>query len=243
MSKSRDAFRTISEVSGALDVPAHVLRFWESKFAQVKPVKRAGGRRYYRPADVDLLAGIKKLLHEDGLTIKGAQKLIREQGVKSVSAMGAGLLSDAPQDVTPSTADALGPAPTPPEATVNITNVVPLAPKPEGPAVTLNLAPKSSEDTDVPDAAPAATDTAEAPVDAATAPDDPAPSGPDTADIPVSAAAPSLPDDPSDSDSKAPARLFHLLRDAPAARLAAQAGAIAPLLDRMRILRGRIETR
>ncbi|MFB1023830.1 MAG: MerR family transcriptional regulator, partial [Octadecabacter sp.] len=84
MSKSRDAFRTISEVAYALGTPAHVLRFWESKFSQVKPVKRAGGRRYYRPADLDLLAGIKKLLHDDGMTIKGAQKLLREQGVKHV---------------------------------------------------------------------------------------------------------------------------------------------------------------
>ena len=71
MAKSRDAFRTISEVSDVLNTPAHVLRFWESKFSQVKPVKRAGGRRYYRPADMLLLGGIRKLLHEDGMTIKG----------------------------------------------------------------------------------------------------------------------------------------------------------------------------
>lgn len=87
MSKSRDAFRTISEVAEWLDTPAHVLRFWESKFTQVKPVKRAGGRRYYRPADMQLLGGIKKLLHDDGLTIKGAQKLLREHGVKHVAAL------------------------------------------------------------------------------------------------------------------------------------------------------------
>lgn len=88
MAKSRDAFRTISEVAEWLDTPAHVLRFWESKFTQVKPVKRAGGRRYYRPDDMMLLSGIKVLLHEQGLTIKGAQKLLREQGVKHVSALG-----------------------------------------------------------------------------------------------------------------------------------------------------------
>lgn len=87
MSKSRDAFRTISEVAEWLDTPAHVLRFWESKFSQVKPVKRAGGRRYYRPGDMELLAGIKKLLHDDGLTIKGVQKILREQGVKHVSSL------------------------------------------------------------------------------------------------------------------------------------------------------------
>lgn len=87
MSKSADAFRTISEVAEWLDTPAHVLRFWESKFTQVKPVKRAGGRRYYRPADMRLLGGIKKLLHEDGMTIKGAQKILREQGIKHVASL------------------------------------------------------------------------------------------------------------------------------------------------------------
>ncbi len=85
MSKSADAFRTISEVAEWLETPAHVLRFWESKFSQVKPVKRAGGRRYYRPNDMLLLGGIKKLLHNDGMTIKGVQKLLREQGVKHVA--------------------------------------------------------------------------------------------------------------------------------------------------------------
>ncbi len=87
MTKSANAFRTISEVAEWLDTPAHVLRFWESKFSQIKPVKRAGGRRYYRPADMQLLGGIKKLLHEDGLTIKGVQKTLREHGVKHVAAL------------------------------------------------------------------------------------------------------------------------------------------------------------
>lgn len=87
MSKSADAFRTISEVAEWLDTPAHVLRFWESKFTQVKPVKRAGGRRYYRPADMRLLGGIKKLLHDDGMTIKGVQKVLREQGIRHVSSL------------------------------------------------------------------------------------------------------------------------------------------------------------
>ena len=88
MAKSQSAFRTISEVSASLDTPTHVLRFWESKFSQVKPVKRAGGRRYYRPEDIQLLAGIKALLHDQGMTIKGAQKLLREQGVKHVILLG-----------------------------------------------------------------------------------------------------------------------------------------------------------
>ena len=84
MSKSADAFRTISEVAEWLDLPTHVLRFWESKFSQVKPVKRAGGRRYYRPRDMQLIGGLKKLLHDDGMTIRGAQKLLKENGVQHV---------------------------------------------------------------------------------------------------------------------------------------------------------------
>ena len=87
MEKSPDAFRTISEVSEWLDTPAHVLRFWESRFTQLRPVKRAGGRRYYRPADMALLSGIKKLLHDDGVTIRGVQKILREQGVRYVATL------------------------------------------------------------------------------------------------------------------------------------------------------------
>ena len=87
MTKSADAFRTISEVADWLDTPTHVLRFWESKFSQIKPVKRAGGRRYYRPKDMLLIGGIKKLLHHDGLTIKGAQKILREHGQKYVCSL------------------------------------------------------------------------------------------------------------------------------------------------------------
>lgn len=83
--KSASAFRTISEVAKELDIPAHVLRFWESKFAQVKPLKRGGGRRYYRPEDIALLRGIRELLYVDGYTIRGVQKLIREGGVKAIA--------------------------------------------------------------------------------------------------------------------------------------------------------------
>ncbi|MBC7479724.1 MAG: MerR family transcriptional regulator, partial [Pseudorhodobacter sp.] len=90
MDKSPDAFRTISEVADALETPAHVLRFWESRFPQIKPVKRAGGRRYYRPADVALLSGIRHLLHDAGMTIRGVQKILREQGVRHVAAMAPG---------------------------------------------------------------------------------------------------------------------------------------------------------
>lgn len=88
--KRAGAFRTISEVAGELDVPQHVLRFWESRFAQIKPVKRAGGRRYYRPEDVDLLRGIRRLLHGQGYTIKGAQRVLRERGVRFVHQIGRG---------------------------------------------------------------------------------------------------------------------------------------------------------
>ena len=94
MAKSADAFRTISEVADWLGVQTHVLRFWESKFTQVKPVKRAGGRRYYRPTDMLLLGGIRKLLHDDGLTIKGVQKILREEGVAHVADMSPALDDD-----------------------------------------------------------------------------------------------------------------------------------------------------
>ncbi len=89
VTKSAAAFRTISEVAGELDVPQHVLRFWETKFAQVKPLKRGGGRRYYRPEDVALLRRIKTLLYTDGYTIRGVQKLLREGGVKALREEGA----------------------------------------------------------------------------------------------------------------------------------------------------------
>ena len=80
MDKSPDAFRTISEVAEDLDLPQHVLRFWETRFTQIKPMKRGGGRRYYRPQDVDLIKGIRHMLYDQGYTIKGVQKLLRENG-------------------------------------------------------------------------------------------------------------------------------------------------------------------
>ena len=83
-SKSPEAFRTISEVSKDLSLPQHVLRFWETKFVQIKPIKRGGGRRYYRPEDVKLLKGIKSLLYNDGYTIRGVQKVIKENGTKKL---------------------------------------------------------------------------------------------------------------------------------------------------------------
>ena len=90
MAKSPDAFRTISEVADDLDLPQHVLRFWETRFNQIKPMKRGGGRRYYRPDDVDLLRGIRFLLYGEGYTIRGVQRILKEQGPRFVIAAGRG---------------------------------------------------------------------------------------------------------------------------------------------------------
>ena len=90
MDKSPDAFRTISEVGEDLDLPQHVLRFWETRFTQIKPLKRGGGRRYYRPHDVELLKGIRHLLYDQGYTIKGVQRLLKDNGSNFVIALGAG---------------------------------------------------------------------------------------------------------------------------------------------------------
>jgi DNA-binding transcriptional MerR regulator len=84
LDKAPDAFRTISEVAEALDIPQHVLRFWETRFTQIKPMKRSGGRRYYRPDDVDLLKGIRRLLYGEGYTIRGVQRILKEHGIASV---------------------------------------------------------------------------------------------------------------------------------------------------------------
>ncbi len=99
MDKGPEAFRTISEVAAELDLPQHVLRFWETKFTQVKPIKRAGGRRYYRPGDVELLRGIRSLLYGEGYTIRGVQRILREQGARKVIGLARGEpLSDIPAD-------------------------------------------------------------------------------------------------------------------------------------------------
>lgn len=107
MEKSRDAFRTIGEVADLLGTPAHVLRFWESRFPQIRPVKRAGGRRYYRPSDVALLSGIKRLLHGDGLTIRGVQKVLRENGIRHVMALAEGPITGDMTEGTPTGDEAL----------------------------------------------------------------------------------------------------------------------------------------
>lgn len=119
MRKSSNAFRTISEVAEWVEEEAHVLRFWESKFFQIRPVKRAGGRRYYRPGDMLLLGGIKRLLHEDGMTIKGVQKILKDEGTEFVTALSRPLEDSTPEDAETDTPDAETPvtetAATPPE--------------------------------------------------------------------------------------------------------------------------------
>jgi DNA-binding transcriptional MerR regulator len=98
VSKGPDAFRTISEVAAELDLPQHVLRFWETRFAQIRPMKRGGGRRYYRPDDIDLLRGIRHLLYGEGYTIRGVQRILKEQGPRFVIAAGRGGRSAASDD-------------------------------------------------------------------------------------------------------------------------------------------------
>ena len=98
MAKGPDAFRTISEAADELNVPQHVLRFWETKFSFIRPMKRAGGRRFYRPQDIAVLRGVRVLLHESGYTIKGVQKLHKEQGLKRLLAAGDGDLSGSGAD-------------------------------------------------------------------------------------------------------------------------------------------------
>jgi len=101
VSKSPDAFRTISEVAQDLDLPQHVLRFWETRFNQIKPMKRGGGRRYYRPDDVELLKGIRHLLYSEGYTIKGVQRILKEHGNRFVAAAASGGMALALEESTP----------------------------------------------------------------------------------------------------------------------------------------------
>lgn len=117
MDKAPDAFRTISEVADDLDIPQHVLRFWETRFVQIKPMKRSGGRRFYRPDDVELLRGIRRLLYTDGYTIRGVQRILKEQGVKAVQAVHSGLapsLEDDPPARISKRSPASRPEPSPP---------------------------------------------------------------------------------------------------------------------------------
>jgi DNA-binding transcriptional MerR regulator len=105
LDKAPDAFRTISEVADDLDIPQHVLRFWETRFSQIKPMKRSGGRRYYRPDDIDLLRGIRRLLYGEGYTIRGVQRILKEHGIKSVQ----GLIDGSPSTPSFAAADEAAP--------------------------------------------------------------------------------------------------------------------------------------
>ncbi|MBT8413976.1 MAG: MerR family transcriptional regulator [Boseongicola sp.] len=129
MEKSPDAFRTISEVAEWLDIPTHVLRFWESRFAQIKPVKRAGGRRYYRPSDMRLIGGVKTLLHDQGMTIRGVQKILREHGVKHVSSFSQSLDTEL-EDTADETVIDHTPAPSQPAPAARETYAAEPAPEP-----------------------------------------------------------------------------------------------------------------
>ncbi|NOZ32460.1 MAG: MerR family transcriptional regulator [Alphaproteobacteria bacterium] len=111
MEKSPDAFRTISEAAHELELPQHVLRFWETRFPQIRPLKRGGGRRFYRPDDVQLLSGIKVLLYAQGFTIKGVQKILKENGARHVIAIGetGAIATVAPADLSPEDAAIISP--------------------------------------------------------------------------------------------------------------------------------------
>jgi DNA-binding transcriptional MerR regulator len=106
--KGPEAFRTISEAADELNVPQHVLRFWETKFAFIRPMKRAGGRRFYRPADISVLRGVRRLLHDEGYTIKGVQRLHREQGLRRLVAAGEGEGAEAASAERPAPVNAAG---------------------------------------------------------------------------------------------------------------------------------------
>lgn len=206
MSKSPDAFRTISEVADWLDVPTHVLRFWESRFSQVKPVKRAGGRRYYRPNDMRLLGGIKRLLHDDGMTIRGVQKLLREEGVKHIASFSKPLDSQIVIDVTP----VKSPDESPMAVDVEpepLDNVVPLAEapvqeEPKSEELVFLHRPSGDEGTAPPPTAPATEEPDLFTSSRATTQDTPS-AAEDVAATPAIPSTPEVPDtDPDDDDAR-----------------------------------------
>ncbi|MEO0369973.1 MAG: MerR family transcriptional regulator [Pseudomonadota bacterium] len=250
MSKSADAFRTISEVAEWLDTPAHVLRFWESKFSQVKPVKRAGGRRYYRPQDMMLLGGIKKLLHDDGMTIKHVQKLLRQEGVKYVSGLSSNPsdgsiyapMEDAPApDPQPETSQVLSfrsePAPAPEPKRAPETKAMPAADPAPSPASSPAPGPTPgslspvpsflSGGRDMPQPEPAA-DAAPAPKDPA--PVDPAPVDPASAD-PAPAPLPPIEEPPAPTPH---VNVFTHMGGRSSDDIRAHEAALRPLMDRIR---------
>ncbi len=263
MGKSADAFRTISEVAEWLGIPTHVLRFWESKFIQVKPVKRAGGRRYYRPGDMLLLGGIKKLLHEDGMTIKGVQKILRKDGIAPVAEQSQPLddvtaaeysetTTEAPSDpVKPSTTQVSEfksqskPPPTPagPEdkpATAPVAQKADLATtKPEPELQTADpVKPPSEPAKEMPDPSsiPELQETPAPPAkEAPKTTADPVPA-PATAPAPVPAQI-TVPDDPDDSIAAAPGILSQLAK-LPRPLPPGLASKLAPVIARLHKISG-----
>ncbi|PWK56828.1 MerR family transcriptional regulator [Silicimonas algicola] len=245
MEKSRDAFRTISEVADWLDVPTHVLRFWESRFSQIKPVKRAGGRRYYRPADMRVIGGVKTLLHDQGMTIRGVQKMFREQGIKHVSGFSPplfGMVDDADDEVISVEARPAPASPATPAAPARSTHGA--APDPvlddeiaaPAPLFSHRSAPTSEPEVHASVSSDDGhTDTDETPAEAAS----PEASAPPRGSIPPT---PDVPDaDPEDDDQSfaaAPSAALRLRLADPAvlARyrddLAAAAGRLRAILDR-----------
>jgi DNA-binding transcriptional MerR regulator len=123
--KSADAFRTISEVADALKLPQHVLRFWETRFVQIKPLKRGGGRRFYRPEDVELLAAIRKLLYGEGYTIRGVQRILKEQGPRAVAALARGQGADTARLHQPADPSDEADAPSPDEIEARVEHALP----------------------------------------------------------------------------------------------------------------------
>src|SRR5882724_1141415 len=138
--KSAAAFRTISEVAQELEVPQHVLRFWESKFSQIRPLKRGGGRRYYRPEDVVLLRRIRQCLYDEGYTIKGVQRLLRERALKHET------VPEEPQPPEPSAAETSPSAPPSPSGELDL-GIPPLPARPVGPAVAAPPSEPAAADT------------------------------------------------------------------------------------------------
>ena len=223
MDKSPDAFRTISEVAEWLGVPAHVLRFWESKFTQVKPVKRAGGRRYYRPADMTLLGGIKKLLHDDGMTIKGVQKLLREKGTGHVAGFSPALDSVAPAQ------------PRAEEEDIEDAFLIEAEPEPE-PARGENVVPFQGREESDPPAPPAAKPAARKPVQPALPSFLTQPPGPVAGAKPRVIDAPDPPGEDAIATGAGPLALVGELHRLDPATMRA----LAPLLGRMAVLRDRM---
>lgn len=142
MEKSPDAFRTISEVAEELDLPQHVLRFWETKFPQIRPLKRGGGRRYYRPDDVELLRGIRHLLYGEGYTIRGVQRILKEEGPRYVQAVLREAMGEAPGGRPENGADAGEGRPTPEARTSSLSGFFGLLPGRRGGASTREIEPE-----------------------------------------------------------------------------------------------------